>query len=199
MIETLAHSAVWGFGSSFGRDVYRKAKPKSFDSIFWICVLALLFLAVWGYRGLARNISNRAQSNRGWRIFGSIVAVLFGIAGTIIVFGVFGEGHPRWDLAVVANLILALIGIVWGIIQKKKDEKEFDLAASNIAFLEEQGLRDSPFDADLIEDDDGNRLRIKETRDDAIVFSVVGKRDLRALISLDEEGRMLEYSGIVQL
>jgi hypothetical protein len=61
------------------------------------------------------------------------------------------------------------------------------------------GLRDSPFDADLIEDDDGNRLQIKGTRGDVIIFSIVVKRGMRALITRDDDCRMVEYSGVVRL
>lgn len=207
MIEMLAHSAVWGFGSSFGRDAYRKVKNVSLMTIFWACILALLFLTIWGYRGLARNIDNRAQSNLGWRIIGSIVAVMLGTATTYVVFNIYTHEHPRWDRLYLENsgwavqiyLVLAFLGIVWGIFKKRKDHKEFDLEVDNINFLNDQGLIDSPFDTDLIEDEDGNKLRVKEVRDGAIVFTVIGKRSLRALITLDNDGRMVEYSGVVQL
>lgn len=54
------------------------------------------------------------------------------------------------------------------------------------------------FDSDPIEDAEGNRLKLAEQTDDKLVFTVVGKRGLRAAIKLDD-GRMVEYTGLVKL
>lgn len=70
-----------------------------------------------------------------------------------------------------------------------------DLAAENARFLQDAGLRDSDFDTDLIEDSEGNRLKLKEQTADKMVFSIPGKRGLRAAIRL-VDGRMMEYTGV---
>ncbi len=94
--------------------------------------------------------------------------------------------------------ISAIVGVIWGTSIKSREMTEISIAQHNLKFLEDHGLRDSAFESDLIEDDEGNRLRVRETRDDAIVFTVVGRRGLRAAISLND-GRMVSYSGIVTL
>lgn len=73
-----------------------------------------------------------------------------------------------------------------------------ELAEHNAAFLQDIGLRDSDFDADLLQDAAGNLLKLIEQDDGKIVFSVAGKRGLRAAIKLDE-GRMVDYTGVVRL
>ncbi|SHG59579.1 hypothetical protein SAMN02745157_4484 [Kaistia soli DSM 19436] len=188
----LARSAVYGFGASFGRDAYKGAKQASGA----ITVLAVLFLTIWGYRGLARNIGNRTRSEVIARVLGSVFAICAGtyLSGSVAIV-VFSVTLP-WLVGV--HIVSAIVGLLWGRAQKRNDETSAEIELSNVEFMEANGLHDSPFDADLIEDGDGNRLRVKETRDDAIVFMVVGRRGLRAVISLDS-GRMVEYSGLVRL
>ena len=60
------------------------------------------------------------------------------------------------------------------------------------------GLSDSDFDADLLQDPEGNILKLIEQSDDKMVFSILGKRGYRAAIKL-EQGRMVDYTDIVKL
>lgn len=188
----LANSAVFGFGASFGRDIYKKTK----DASLLLFALAILFLTVWGYRGLARNIGNDIRSNKILRILGSVLSIVAGTTASSYFLYLYTDG----DMTTVIGLhiVSAAIGIFWGRMQKHGDENNAAIALANLQFLEANGLHDSQFEADLIEDEDGNNLRVKETRDDAIIFTVVGKRGLRAMISLDG-GRMVDYSGVVRL
>ncbi|WP_424982078.1 hypothetical protein [Maritalea sp. S77] len=61
----------------------------------------------------------------------------------------------------------------------------------------ETGLSDSDFDSELLQDQEGNLLKLVEQTDDKIVFSVSGKRGYRAAIKL-ENGRMIDYTGVVR-
>lgn len=192
MIEMLARSAVYGFGASFGRDAYGSLKKASGAMV----VLAVLFLTVWGYRGLIRNIGNETRSNSILRIAGSLLAIVAGTYITCQVAIVVFKTSTYWLVGL--HIASAAIGLWWGMVQKHKDVKLAIIELSNVDFLEQNGLHDSQFGDDLIEDSEGNRLKIKESRPDAIVFSVVGRRGLRAVIELDD-GRMVEYSGIVRL
>jgi hypothetical protein len=192
MIEMLARSAVYGFGASFGRDAYGSLKRASGAMV----VLAVLFLTVWGYRGLSRNIGNATRSNIILRSIGSVLAIVVGTYITCQVAIVVFKTSAHWLVGL--HITSAIVGLWWGGLQKHRDVKLADIELSNVEFLEENGLHDSPFGDDLIEDSDGNRLKIRESRPDAIVFSVVGRRGLRAVIALDD-GRMVKYSGIVRL
>lgn len=187
MLQTLAHSAVAGFGASAGRDTYKEFKNGNPALV----AIAGLFLVTWGYRGIARNAGNATRSNRPARIIGNAAAAL---VGTALIYGVFviltpeeSRGNVVW-ITLGFHAISALVGTLWGNVVKKRELREYDVEAHNVAFMEEHGLRDSLFESDLLEDENGNRLRVKETRDDRIVFTVVGRRGLRAAISLSKVG-----------
>ena len=66
-------------------------------------------------------------------------------------------------------------------------------------FLNDYGFQDLGLGEEVIEDGDGNRLKLKEQSDERLLFMVVGRRNVRAAISLDEEGRMKDYTGAVKL
>jgi hypothetical protein len=72
------------------------------------------------------------------------------------------------------------------------------IRAKNMAFLESIGLMDSGFESDTLQGADGNLLKIRESGDDRIVFSVANRRGLRAAIRLSN-GEMVSYTGIVKI
>ncbi len=48
-------------------------------------------------------------------------------------------------------------------------------------------------------DSEGNMLRLISTGVDVIVFMVVGRRSKRSMITIDKNGKFLEYSGAVSI
>jgi len=52
---------------------------------------------------------------------------------------------------------------------------------------------------ELAPNSNNNKLRLLEENNDMLVFMAVGRRNRRAYINFDQDGRMIEYTGVVKL
>ena len=195
MIEQLATAATYGFGASFGRDLYKAAKK---NPIVW-AIIGILMIA-YGWRNYYLGIGHGAAYRFFVSFLGSTVLILIGIGGFLLVGGGLAKDTDGVSVLIALGLIVlsTIAGNVWGATDRKKRIRAAELAEQNAAFLIDIGLRDSDFDADLLQDADGNLLKLIEQDETKIVFSVAGKRGLRAAIKL-EQGRMVDYTGVVRL
>jgi hypothetical protein len=193
VIDTLVRSATHGFGGSFGRDAYQASKKNPL-----ILILVVIFCLVYGFRNLYLGIGRSPA----YFFFVNIVCSLLLIGGGLFGF-VFAaliasdSGQSPWaGIAVIGfGLMCIFIGNVWGLRSRSHRRTAIEIANENARFLADVGLHDSDFEADLIEDRDGNLLKLKEKAADRMVFTVAGKRGLRAAIRI-VDGRMVEYTGI---
>ena len=195
MIEELARAATYGFGASFGRDLYKAAKK---NPIVW-AIIGILMIA-YGWRNFYLGIGHGAAYKVFVTFLGSTLLIAMGTGGFLFVGAAMAEDTNGTSVLIVLGLIIlsTLAGNIWGAKDRKKRIRVEELAEQNAAFLNEIGLRDSDFDTDLLQDADGNLLKLIEQDDSKIVFSVAGKRGLRAAIRL-EQGRMVDFTGIVRL
>ena len=199
LLQSLAHSAVGGFGASFGRDLYRGAKK---NPLLFGIIGALLLAFGWRnlFLGRGRGFAYKLfVTYIGSAIMIVIGAVMLGLVGFYIASMFAGQGqqpNPLIPLALVG--LVSLIGIMWGRRDAKARLRAAEIEAKNMVFLEEIGLEDSGFESDILQDADGNLLKIREQTDDRIVFSVANRRGLRAAISL-RDGEMVSYTGIVRV
>ena len=196
-LQQMMSAAVGGFGASFGRDLDRGAKKN--PAIF--VIIGVLLLA-FGWR----NFFLGEGKSVGYRIFvtyiGSGLMIIIGgsmtTLGGVYISSIFSDGEqPGPILPIILIGLISLVGIMWGRRDKAARRQLHALELKNMAFLEEIGLEDSGFDSDTLRDAEGNTLKIREQNDARIVFSVVGKRGLRAAITL-EGGEMTAYTGIVR-
>ena len=195
MIEQLATAATYGFGASFGRDLYKAAKK---NPIVW-AIIGILMIA-YGWRNYYLGIGHGAAYRFFVSFLGSTLLILIGIGGFLVIGGGLAKDTNGVSVLVALGLIIlsTIAGNIWGAKDRKKRIRAAELAEQNAEFLNGIGLRDSDFDADLLQDAEGNLLKLIEQDDTKIVFSVAGKRGLRAAIKL-EKGRMVDYTGVVRL
>ncbi len=195
MINQLANAATYGFGASFGRDLYKSAKN---NPIVWAIIGILLLVFGWRnlYMGVGRGVAYKFFVS----FLGSLIMIALGISGFLIVGTAMdgGNGNGFMTIAIVLIIICTIIGNLWGMADRKKRIQEIEIVQHNTTYMYELGLTDSDFDSDLLQDQEGNLLKLQEQTDDKIVFSVSGKRGLRAAIKL-KEGRMVDYTGIVKI
>lgn len=196
MFEMLVSSATAGFGASFGRDLYRAAKK---NPVIMGIVGALLLAFGWRnlFLGYGRSFAYFLFVN----LIGSIIMILVGsvILSASIAVGVtmfFTKETAPVTLAVAGCLaFVSLVGILWGRKDRKARIRRQEIERLNLGFLVENGFEESEFESDQMRDSEGNTLKLIEQTDDRLVFSVVGRRGLRAAIKL-VDGQMISYSGV---
>lgn len=195
MIEQLATVATFGFGASFGRDLYRAAKK---NPIIW-AIIGILMIA-FGWRNLYLGVGRGPLYKFFVTYLGSAILIITGTAGFLAVGLLAMEDMGGLPLLIALGLILVstIAGNIWGAKDRKKRVQAAQVAQHNKDFMIEVGLSDSDFDSELLQDAEGNLLKLIEHTDDKIVFSVSGKRGYRAAIKL-ENGKMIDYTGVVKL
>jgi hypothetical protein len=110
-----------------------------------------------------------------------------------------GAPQPDYTGAVTLTAISAIVGFIFGAIERPKRKELFAIANDNMQFMARIGFRATGA-ADVTHyDAENNPLRYLETRGNQQVFMAVGRRNRRAYIDLDATGRMTRYSGIVSL
>ena len=128
-----------------------------------------------------------------------IGAAMLGLVGVYIATMFAGQGQPPSVLVPITLVCLvSIIGIAWGRRDARTRLRAAEIEAGNMRFLEKIGLQDSGFESDILQDADGNFLKIREQTDERIVFSVANRRGLRAAISL-KDGAMISYTGVVKV
>lgn len=195
MLEQLATAATYGFGASFGRDLYKAAKK---NPIIW-AIIGILLIA-FGWRNFYLGNGHGAAYKFFVTFLGSIILITIGTGGWLFV-GValvkdFGNVALITSLMVI--ILSTITGNIWGMKDRKKRQQAAKAISQNAIFMRDIGLSDSDFDTDLLRDAEGNQLKLIEQSDDKMVFSISGKRGHRAAIKL-EQGRMVDYTGIVKL
>lgn len=195
MIERLLNAATSGFGASFGRDLYKSAKKNPFILI----VLGIALIAV-GWRGFYMGVGRSSAYRLFVTFLGSLLMVVTGTSLFLLVGLLYSDNQNTVPIIVALGcVILATIsGNFWGLSARKKRKTAIAIKKQNIEFFQEIGLSDSAFDTNLLTDREGNLLKLIEQTDEKIVFSVSGRRGLRAAISLSH-GLMSNYTGIVKI
>ena len=208
MLNELATVAAYSASANFGRDVYKAIKKGGPVVAF----LAGAFLTVIGIRHLVMGHPHRGfLSTLFITVLGSLLMIIAGTAlVTVAVVAVGGytglindtRGPLAGQIIRVVLLYLAAaipVGLIWGLMSRASRHREQQVEANNLQFLEENGFTDLGLGEDIIEDGEGNRLKLRSEEDGQLVFSVVGRRNVRAAIQLDDAGRMVAYTGAVRL
>ena len=195
MIEQLATAATYGFGASFGRDLYKAAKK---NPIIW-AVIGILMIA-FGWRNFYLGRGHGAAYKFFVTFLGSSILITIGTGGWLFVSVALSKdfGNAALITTLMVIILSTIAGNIWGIKDRKKQLQAAEAVAHNATFMRDIGLSDSDFDADLLQDPEGNILKLIEQSDDKMVFSISGKRGYRAAIKL-EQGRMVGYTDIVKL
>lgn len=205
----IAGSALAGFGLSFGRDAYRKAKEKWPLVVILLCLAGVFFASMW----LFRNYRTAAGS-----IFKKLGALIV-LVGLGVVFhyvlavalpamlveaeqaGIIVENALLYGFAFYG--VLFLVGALVGIRHRRKRRLAWDAETHNAVFLDEQGL-------EAVNADDKGNLRLRDivngigyrlsndlSGTGELEFMALGKRNKRGYIRYDEAGRFVSWSGLV--
>ncbi|WP_172724427.1 hypothetical protein [Neorhizobium tomejilense] len=196
MIADIARAATTGFGASFGRDVYRSAKK---NPLLFVAIGASLL--VFGWRNLFMGIGRSALYFFFVNLIGSLVMIVVGGGLVMTAALIFEDKHSASNAAVgwgfLAVSVLSLVGILWGLQSRRAKAHRIGIERRNVAFLAAHGFTDAGFESTNLQDAEGHILKLIEQTDDRLVFSVAGRRGLRAAIRI-EDGEMVSYTGVVK-
>ncbi|WP_424982079.1 hypothetical protein [Maritalea sp. S77] len=118
MIEQLANAATFGFGASFGRDLYRAAKK---NPIIW-AIIGILMIA-FGWRNLYLGVGRGPLYKFFVNYLGSAILIIIGTAGFLAVGLMAMKEMGGLPLLIALGLILVstIAGNIWGIKDRKKN------------------------------------------------------------------------------
>jgi hypothetical protein len=204
-------AAVAGFGLSAGRSAWKSTSRNSgaiLGVLLIICTVgAAVVLPFIGGREFSRG------HNRGFFLTlvltfaGSLVLMAVGFGAgllmDVMVQGVQGIAadpvRPRVALVAAATTILATVGVVFGLLERRRRKAGFAVILQNEAFLRRHGIRQTAAGGGTHIDGEGNTLRLVEKEYDRLVFLAVGRRNRRGYIKLSPAGQMTAYSGVVPI
>ena len=91
------------------------------------------------------------------------------------------------------------LGFLIGVLQRPGRKRQFAIEEENETFLLQNGIQETGGEDVTHIDSNNNKLRLLEENNDMLVFMAVGRRNRRAYINFDQDGRMIEYTGVVKL
>ncbi|WP_109369328.1 hypothetical protein [Ochrobactrum soli] len=198
-------AAVAGFGLSLGRDIYKGTKKNGGNLLL---LLAVIFCPFIGGRALVRGHDRGVMGTLFLTYIGSILLIAIGfVAASFLAFQGLAATSKETEagsvivLAVVTGAsvtaFLAGIGMLTGLYQRPKRLRAFAVKRYNELFLADNGFKETDGKDITHYAPDGQALRFLEAHPGKLVFMAIGKRGKRAFIDLDENGRMLSYTGVV--
>lgn len=222
----LAGSALAGFGLSFGRDVYRKAKKYWPLVAILLCVLGAFFSGLWLFRNYRTILGS---------IFKKLGASIVLIASCIVlhlslmlldailpitlllfdglsqaVTSIVPDLHPVLAIPEILRIVVFqgiafAIGAIVGVSHRRKRKAAWIAEDHNIAFLADHGL-------EVVDADDDGNLRLRSSSEEVgyrltndlsitreLEFLALGRRNKRAYMKYDEIGRYTAWSGLVEV
>ncbi|MDI6028657.1 hypothetical protein QBK99_20995 [Corticibacterium sp. UT-5YL-CI-8] len=198
---SLASDAMSGVGFSMGRDAWRSTK-KNQDTLYLIAIAGFIVVAPFFAgrsltRGHNRGLAGTIFKTYLWNVFLLIVA---GALPFILPNSHYLSGKRDifvfWPLLVFTVAPLA-IGLSVGLMQRPKRLLKFQIENKNQEFLAKIGIQESKAPASTHVDQNGNYLAFRGAAGDKLLFDAVGERGRKAFISVDGNGLMTSYSGLV--
>jgi len=190
-------SALAGFGFSFGRDVYRKTKSNIQTILFVIVVAAVLLGAYLSGLWLFRNYKTTRE-----KIIFSIYSILL-ISPAIVIdtlsYSDASEANNEFFfISLITTFCLFVIGSLVAVFQRNKRQLVWEVEDSNERFLQENYIVE--VDEDILRDISINQdYRIDSIDRGGVRLFAIGRRNKRAFIQMDEQGRFVDYSGMVSV
>lgn len=208
----VTNSAIFGFGSSAGRDSWKSFKKNFFLLVVTLALIGLVtfpFLAfksfVQGYPD-AEIDEQTAGKNTGYlHLIGFVFCAIFCLFVIWLLNDqnssalAWGQIRPVYIGMFCIFCISSLCGYFVGKLVRPRRMARFAIMARNDQFMNENGLSETGEQEITHYDSEGTGLRFMEQTEQRIVFMAVGRRNKRAYIQLSEEGEMLSYSGVVSL
>lgn len=211
--RTFFGAAIAGSGLMFGRDVYKGGK-KGADSIGGVLALILIVFGLFYlpyyagnrmFRGYRRGIVDTLGLTIGLNAM--ILCLSFGLCVAFDDISSKGfEDKTPIEFSIKKNMgeakfVAALFGIgaLIGLCERIKRKRMFAVEDANEEFLKKNGIYETGVETAPYQDAHGNSLRLLDVGKTKLVFMAVGRRNKRAFIDLDKTGRMMKYTGPMQL
>jgi len=157
-----------------------------FGTIFSTVILNLL---IWGVGAFMLTVAVSVLEEE----IESSISVgmpLVGLTGFGFLIGVLQRPGRKRQFAIDEENAILLA-------QRKEEERA--IAQENETFLLQNGIQETGGEDVTHIDSNNNKLRLLEENNDMLVFMAVGRRNRRAYINFDQDGRMIEYTGVVKL
>ena len=194
--ETIAGSAVRGFGFAFGRDLYGAAKKRTRNILLLAVAVAVLFMNYISVLWVVRNYQTTGQSILAK--LGGLVAFGVSYALVYVVSTWVAQDSPELSILIlVVQHVLILAGIINGLRHRKRRRLVWEVEDHNAEFLELNGIEE--LDDEHFRDTDGNRYRLEDVRQSEIELFAEGRRGKRAYIGIDDDGRFTSWSGLTSI
>lgn len=123
-----------------------------------------------------------------------VYRLAFGIDGPIERYQYEDEGlsvSMKWTV----TAIVFLLGLGKGFAQRRKRRLAWDAERHNETFMRNAGLLEN--DDGIIIDSEGNRFRAEKSSFHQIELFAIGRRNKRAYLLHDENGKITEWTGLV--
>ncbi|MCK5684070.1 hypothetical protein KAJ27_08110 [bacterium] len=209
-------STVAGVGFSFGRDIYRKIKN---NVTLIIASLLLVGIIVLPFISASKSYRWYPMSKVKWFLVVLLPWASAGIASLFLLSFLFSifipepkngeELYSFWLFPISKTALLStimiwfvayLLGIFYALSKRSQLKKIFNVEEYNQHFLDKHGLQEIRGGKSYTHvDQNGNRLRLVNVGLDIIEFMVVGKRNKRVFINVDDQGKFADYSGVVTI
>ena len=149
-------------------------------------------------RMLGRNYRND-QERRRQHSKAIFILVPSGIVTFVILFIVSAGANTVLAVLLASGITLGItmLGVSRGKQERATRQRLWETEAHNEEFMEGQGFRE--FDDGTLADAEGNRYRIQGTYGDTIELFAIGRRNRRGYLRLDEQGRIVEWTGLTKL
>lgn len=220
-------SALAGFGLSFGRDVYKKAKKNWPIILVLVCLAGVYFAGMWllrNYRTPMGSILKKcgalivlAVSCIGVYLGAAVLAAMFAPAilatqqdsgnlsvdGASDAAGLLSNSPLQWILVLQGALFL--IGAFVGIWHRRKRRLAWEAEEYNERFLSEHDL-------EVVDADEKGNLRLRDHADNIgyrlvedlelageLEFMALGKRNKRGYLEYDDTGKYIRWSGLADV
>lgn len=202
-------SAIAAMGFSFGRDIYKGAKKKKNDIIGAIILIFILAVAVVGTYSsgvwIARNYRDGIEAF--FTRLGSLISLSACGAGLFYI-GSFLTGRDptqitQWNLedytvTFSMPLLILIIGLSVGFSQRKRRTRVWEAEEANAEFMEKHGLI-SHEDGTVEDTNAGQNFRIDYMGEKRITLFPLGRRGKRAYITINQNGKYHEYTGMTSM
>jgi len=210
--QTVFGTAVAGFGFSLGRDIYRNLKK---GIVYLILIVLLLGTFILPFISASKTFQWYPISLARWIFSKFILWFLVAIISVAITYFIvvilegmelfkeltfYGYEFDEIEFAILYSIPFYFLGSLDGFRRRKRRKYIYNIEVENSHFMDDRGIVEvDGSDSFTHIDSEGNMLRLETVGRDLVAFFVVGRRGKRAFIYMDEEGRFLEYSGIISV
>ena len=190
----VGETTVSGFGHSLGRDIYRHTGNIVGGLLIAAVLTGPLFAVFYAGQLFGMNYQTTDESRKRCS---EATVILLGCVGILTVL--LNQWSPLAEVAVFLAFLVPLFG--WGYWNgyAKRDARqaEWEINAHNALFMQEQNIVENS--DGTVRDNEGNFYRFNGRYGNTIELFAISRRNRRAYLELDPDGRLVSWSGLKKL